>query len=206
MVSNKLYIEGGGNRSHQALRHAFKAFFENAGLKKRLPRIVAGRSRENTYKDFCRALKNAGEDGFIVLLVDSEGPVRSGITGWDYLKENDNWDRPVGTDDDQVHLMVQCMEAWFLADRTCLETYFGRGFNTCVLPGQSNDVESIPKDDLITGLENAARTAEKCKEDNRRTYDKGADSFKILEKLNHKLVYDASSHARRLIDVLRQKL
>ena len=205
MVRNKLYIEGGGNRSHQALRHAFRAFFENAGLKNRLPRIVAGGSRNSTYRAFCMALKNAGKGDFVVLLVDAENPVRSGITGWDHLRGEDGWVKPDGADDDQVHLMVQCMEAWFLADHQCLDNYFGQGFNTGALPG-GDDVEVIPKADLIAGLENAARTAEKCIEDNRRTYEKGADSFKILEKLNHELVCNASSHARRLIDVLRQKL
>ena len=54
MVSVTLCVEGGGNRSgDQALRHAFRTSSENAGLRGRLPRIVAGRSRENTYKVFC---------------------------------------------------------------------------------------------------------------------------------------------------------
>ena len=203
MVSNKLYIEGGGNRRHQVLRRAFSAFFERAGFQGRLPRIVAGGDRNSTYRGFCRALENAGQDDFVALLVDAESAVEPGATtGWDHLRERqeDQWARPAGADDDQVHLMVECMEAWLLADRTCLATYFGRGFDAGNLPGQRNDVEAIPKDDLITGLENATRDTEKG------TYDKGAHSFEILEMLDPELVCNASRHARRLIDVLHEKL
>ena len=33
----------------------------------------------------------------------------------------------MGATDEQAHLMVQCMEAWFLADRETLAAVFGRG-------------------------------------------------------------------------------
>ena len=212
-MSNKLYIEGGGDRKggralRRALRRAFGTFFENAGLRGHLLQIVAGGDGNRTYKGFCKAHRSAGRGDFVALLVDAEEPVKSGTTGWRHLRERkeNKLAQPDGAADDQVHLMVECMEAWFLADRTCLETYFWGGFKTHALPGQSNKVEAIPKDDLIAGLENAARTSEKCKKEKNRTYDKGKDSFKILEMLDPKLVCSASPHARCLIDVLNQKL
>ena len=36
--------------------------------------------------------------------------------------------------DEHVHLMVQCMEAWFFADTDSLAEYFGRDFNRNTLP------------------------------------------------------------------------
>ena len=202
MVGNRVYIEGGGNRDRdRVLRRAFGAFFENADLQERLPRIVAGHSRTKTYRGFCKAHSNAGKGDFVALLVDAESAVRPGATGWDHFRERkeDQWARPAGANDDQVHLMVECMEAWFLADRKCLATYFKSGFNARALPGQDN-VEAIPKKDLFAGLKNATRNTKKG------PYDKGKHSFEILEMLNPELVCHASPHAHHLIDVLRQKL
>ena len=202
MVSNKLYIEGGGTpKGDRALRRAFGTFFENAGLRERLPQIVAGGDGNRAYKGFCKAHRSAGRDDFVALLVDAEEPVKSGTTGWKHLRgrKKNKLTRPASANDGQVHLMVECMEAWFLADRTCLKTYFGRGFNTRRLPRRRN-VEAIPKKDLFASLKNATRNTKKG------PYDKGKDSFKILEMLDPELVCNASPHARCLIDVLRQKL
>ena len=200
MVSVTLCVEGGANsRQQRELKRAFKAFFEKANVQVRLLRVLPRGSRENAYKFFCATLKRAGDDDFVVLRVDAEISVNPDVTSWDHLRGEDGWARPAGVDDDQAHLMVQCMEAWFLADRKCLETYFGRDFNTRALPRRS-DVEAIPKKDLFASLKNATRNTAK------RGYDKGADSFKILEMLDPELVCNASPHACRLIDVLRQKL
>lgn len=39
-----------------------------------------------------------------------------------------------GAEDHSLHLMVQCMEAWLVADPDCLKAYYGRGFNERRLP------------------------------------------------------------------------
>ncbi|CAM2007289.1 hypothetical protein APED_11535 [Acanthopleuribacter pedis] len=50
MVGIHVYVEGGGDRNHlkTELRQAFTKFAKNAGLKGRMPRFIAGGSRENT--------------------------------------------------------------------------------------------------------------------------------------------------------------
>ena len=83
----------------------------------RMPSVVASGSRQEAFNDFCAAVKY----DFIVLLVDSEGPRGKGIQPHgQHLKTRDSWNQPSGATDDQVHLMVQCMEAWFLADKDSL--------------------------------------------------------------------------------------
>jgi hypothetical protein len=57
------------------------------------------------------------------LLVDSEGPVGKGSTPAVYLSARDGWDFTV-LRDNHVFLMVQAMEAWFLADRRALADYY----------------------------------------------------------------------------------
>ena len=88
------------------------------------------------------------------------------------------------------------MEAWFFADRNCLAQYFGQGFTPNALPAQQ-DVESIPKNDLMEGLQNASRHSETKGE-----YRKGRDSFAILERIDPNLVRQASPFANQLILLL----
>ena len=96
--------------------------------------------------------------------------------------------------------MVQCMEAWFLADLQTLSRVFGNGFRPSALPRRA-DIEQIPKRDLLRGLDNAARDSR-----TRRGYKKGRDSFQLLEELDPEKVTAASPHAKRLVDVLKAKL
>ena len=199
MVKAQLYVEGGGHKTQQArCRKAFRVFFEKAGLQGRLPRVFASGSRNNAYEDFCTALADEKVD-FAILLVDSEVAVNSNVASWSYLRQT-GWDKLTAAHDDQVHLMVQCMEAWFLADPRSLENYFGRNFSADDLPKEGN-VEAISKKDLLDGIKSATQ-----KTRNGKAYHKGNDSFKILQMLNPELICEASPRAKRLIDVLRQKL
>ena len=180
-MSTKVYVEGGGignKASRIACRSAFREFFRKAGLNGRLPRVVPGGGRRQTYNDFCTAFDDPRNDAFTVLLVDSEERVAEGVAPWTHLKHrrDDGWDRPTGATDEHAHLMVQCMEAWLLADRETLAAVFGKGFRAGVLPGR-RDVEGVPKQDVFAGLTNAARD---CR--TRRGYRKGRDSFEILAR------------------------
>ena len=198
-MSTGLYVEGGGDRkdSRTKCRRAFRGFLLNAGLEGRLPRIFASGSRQQAYDAFRHALGAARGDDLAVLLVDSEGPV--GIDGrpWRHLKDRDGWDKPAGADDDHVHLMVQCMEAWFLADRAALARYFGDGFNENSLPRLAA-VEEVSKHDLVRGLNAATRNSR-----TKGAYRKGRDSFALLADLDPDKVADASPHAKRFLEALR---
>lgn len=135
-------------------------------------------------------------DAFIVLLVDSEGPVDPRHTPWEHLRTRDHWNQPAAVADDQVHLMVQCMEAWFLADRDALTDFYGPDFNDNALPSNP-DIEHIAKTDVIRALENATRhTSTKGR------YHKTYHGFKLLGLIDPIRVRGASTHANRLCAVL----
>ena len=200
-MSVKVYVEGGGDRRElkTKCRRGFSEFFRKARLADRMPRIIAGGDRKKTYDSFCVALDKAADNDFIVLLVDSEEPVAEGSGPWLHLKKRDKWDKPPGAADENAHLMVQCMEAWFLADKDALTRYFGDGFNRNALPGLS-DIEDISKGDLENGLKNATQ---RCNPKGK--YHKGHHSFAILAELDPEKVTATSPHAKRLVNTLLGK-
>ncbi len=95
-------------------------------------------------------------------------------------------------------MMVQCMEAWFLADKDAIAQYFGAGFSSNALPSATN-IETVPKGDVARGLSEATRRSRK------RGYDKGRDSFALLGQLAPDKVEVASAHAKRLLETLRAR-
>ena len=163
-----------------------------------MPKIIPCGSREKTYDRFCIAINATKDDSFIVLLVDSEAAVASGDSPWEHLRKCDNkWIQPSAAADNSAQLMVQCMEAWFVADRQSLSVYFGRDFKADALPAR-DDVEAIAKSDLERTLRQASSSCSKG------AYRKGRHSFELLECLDPSKVMESSPHARRLIDALKQ--
>jgi hypothetical protein len=217
----KLFIEGGGNDNASLksnCRRAFSSFLKKAGLGDRMLRIVASGSRNRAYRDYKMAVEH-GERAF--LLIDSEAPVicpqqgeqgyvKADINTWkpwyhlekrtnDRGQEVDNWIKPSNGDDTDCHFMVQMMETWFLADIETLKDYYGKGFNENAMPKQK-DIESISKEKVLHCLEVAANKSKK------ETYDKGRDSFAILEKIDPQQVMAASPWARRFILILDEEM
>lgn len=194
----RVYVEGGGDSEllKRQCRAGFREFFKKAGLKGCMPKVIPCGSREKTYDRFCTAIKAAKDDSFIVLLVDSEAVVAVGDSPWEHLKKSDKWTQPPAAADNSAQLMVQCMEAWFVADRQSLGVYFGEDFKAAALPAR--DVEAIAKDDLLRTLKQASSSCSKG------AYRKGRHSFELLECLDPSKVMESSPHARRLIDTLRR--
>jgi predicted ATPase len=124
----KLFVEGGGDNDSlkTECRRAYAMLLEKAGFKGRMPRIVACGGRRNAFDQFATAV-GAGEGPPPLLLVDSEEPVETGDP-WEHVAHrlDDLWVRPAEATEDQLHFMVQCMEAWFLADRIASESFLGR--------------------------------------------------------------------------------
>ena len=193
-MTTKVYVEGGGDRNkalRTECRRAFRAFFEKAGLKQRLPQVVACGSRQRAYEDFRRACTSGVNEP--VLLVDSEGPVDQ-AGAWTYLRNKEGWRRPRNAQHNSAHLMVQCMESWFWADKQALANHYGPGLNRKLLTG--GDIEKIPKADVERHLHAATRQSQ------RGSYRKSRDSFAILGKIDAQSVCRASPHARRLVEKL----
>jgi hypothetical protein len=194
-VSVRLIVEGGGDGKDQRAecRRGFRNLLEKAGLVGRMPRIVAGGGRAETFRDFRCAL--AEQSGMPVLLVDSEGPVTV-ASPWQHLEHSDGWQHPSDTTDDHCHLMVQSMEAWLLADRRRLSEFFGKGFREGALPTRT-DVENVDKTHAVQALESATR-------DCAAGYRKGANSFHALAAIDPAAVRASSPWAERFFAAIER--
>jgi hypothetical protein len=162
MVTIKLYVEGAAQKSDakRALcREAFGTFFEAAGIARR-PRTVACGGRKQAYDAFVTAIKTAKSGELPLLLVDSEEAIADGLSNWQHLKVRDSWDRPNGALDDQVFLMVQVMETWFLADPSNLQRYFGQCFSDAALKAWPA-LEKVPKQTIYEVLKQATKNCGK---------------------------------------------
>lgn len=195
----KIYVEGGGDHNkalRTRCRQGFSAFFEKAGLEKRMPSVVVCGGRQQAYEAFQTAHLDNREDRFPILLVDSEAPVTA-ENSWGHVKNRvgDGWTRPQGASDDQLHFMVQAMEAWFYADKEALQQYYKNDFHVRAMSPRT-DVEDIPKAELFLGIRQATKDCRKGE------YSKGAHSFEILSKIDPARVRRSSAHADRLLSVL----
>ena len=193
-MSVRLYVEGGGDRNSKiACREGFRSFVRKAGAEGRMPKIIASGSRDEAFDDFNAAHAQRSETA--MLLVDAEEEVT--VSGsWAHLRSRDNWRRPTDASNDQCHLMVQVMESWFLADREALASFYQQRFRPQALPGNPNQVERVPKNDVKDGLERATRATAKGR------YHKGRHSFEILASLDPAKVTAASPYARKFVQTL----
>ena len=80
--------------------------------------------------------------------------------------------------------MVECMEAWIVADRQVLRGHYTQALQENALPGRANP-EDVPKLDLYDALERATRPA--------GGYSKGKDAFKLLQAVEPEILRAASS-------------
>ncbi|MDP8933893.1 MAG: DUF4276 family protein [Cyanobacteriota bacterium] len=197
----RIYIEGGGesNDTKARLRRGFSSFFKElvqvACSKKIKWNITVCGSRNNAFRDFKNALADH-PNAFIILLVDSEAPVKQ--PPWEHLKSRDNWDAPAGVDETHCYLMVQTMEAWFMADIDTLKKFYGQGFKENAIPKNIN-VETIEKDLLERSLKAASRDTKSKGE-----YQKIQHAAKLLEMLDVDKVRKASSECDRIFTTLTE--
>lgn len=159
-----------------------------------MPKPIACGGREQTFDMFQRALSDH-QDAINILLVDSEEYVADGVGPWSHLKACDHWDQPTGTTDEHGHLMVQCMEAWIIADRDNLPGYFGHGFKFDKVP-KWPDIQRVPKKQVLDALKSATKDSKKG------VYEKGPHSFKVLACLDPRVIRAACSHAERFFATL----
>lgn len=108
----------------------------------------------------------------------------------------DGWTKPSSAGDDQCHLMVECMESWFLADMNALANYFGQGFLATAMPSNTH-IERIPKSSVFYALKKATKDTK-----TKGAYAKGDHSFKILQAINPGLVTGGSPWAKRFVEYM----
>lgn len=191
MVSEiRIYFEG-----KKELRSGFHDFLieiiDQARAKRIRFDLIAGEGA--AVRDFMKALRTHKEAANI-LLIDSEGPDEGNL--FDRLKKRKDWTPPKDShiDESQVLWMVQCMEAWFLADTDALQAYYGQDFIQGKLPGERN-VEKIDKDLVLSSLKEAARNTKK------KRYHKTRHAPYLLARIDPEKVKKAH-HCRRAFNNL----
>lgn len=202
----KLYVEGGGKGTNKAatirMQQGFDSFFKelkDAAREKRISfRIIPSSDTETTYKDFMLS-RRASPESFNMLLVDSDEPVDKDKPARVFLQEkHKKWDLSEVAEE-RCHLMVQIMEAWFIADIDALKKFYGQGFNENAIPKTKN-VETVAKETLEKALK--AATAKTQKEE----YHKIKHGGRLLELIDSQKVREAAFRCREIFRVINEEL
>lgn len=193
----RVIVEGGGE-SNNALRaecrKAFKKFFAAGGIPEGRHIVEAAGKRGEAYHRFQKC--DPEQQSLTILLVDSESRQLPDSKAWEHLKTEDHWDRPDWATEDQCHLMVVCMETWFLADPDALQKIFKSNFVVKKLPNTIN-LETLEKSTVMNHLSavSSGLYSEKTK---------GQYSFRLLESLNPALVKQRCPSVKRLFKRLSE--
>ena len=200
MTGIAIYLEGGGHltSSKAALRQGMNEFLgpiRDQARRRRLTwNVVPCGSREGARDAFVHAVRTEPEI-FNVLLVDSEEPPQG--TACEHLRAHDGW--TLDSDPEALHLMVQSMETWIVADLDALRGYYRQGFLPNALPAH-RDLETVSKADIMRALEHATRRTQKG------AYLKIRHARDLLSTLDPALVMDRCRHCRRLFEILTARI
>ena len=175
-----------------ALLGPIKAMASDRGWRWKL--VLCG-GRHRAFRAYSKAV-GANEYAIVVLLVDSEVPVSA--TPVRHLEQQDNW-RLASAPTDSVHLMVQVMEAWILADGDALRGYYGAGLRLAALPRRRN-LEDVAKTDVLRAL--AQATSGTSKGD----YRKIRHASELLALLDPNVVRQRCPHFGRMWDWLQGRV
>ena len=189
---------GKGRDSKAALRLGLNQFLDDIKQEFRVLRrqwkLVCCGPRNEAYRAFRRAC-DQGDHAFVVLLVDAEGPVTAD-SPTQHLNARDGWNFD-GIEDRMVHLMVQTMEAWVVADGAELSRYYGQNFRRNALPNRQ-DLEQESKVDVDRALIEATRRTRKGR------YHKIRHASDLLARIDSAIVRLRCPHCNRMFDTLRQ--
>jgi hypothetical protein len=177
-VKAVIYLEGGGDSKelHTRCREGFRKLLAKTLPDGKMPKLVACGGRGDALARFQIALKNAHNDDFIGLLLDSEAPLTDIDAAWAHLQVFDKWTKPRNASDRQVLFMTTCMETWIVADIATLRTHYAQGFQERALPPLHN-LEERSREEIQGALERATRNCTNA-------YTKGKRSFAVLAELN----------------------
>ena len=196
-----IYMEGGGDGAagRRALRQGMDALLEPIKAVARNNawhwKLVACGGRDRALRAYRKAVE-ASDYAVVALLVDSEGPVSD--TPVRHLARRDRWQLAFAPPE-SIHMMVQVMETWILADQDALRAYYGARFRASALPGHGN-LEDLAKTDVERAL--ALATADTSK----GTYHKIRHASEILARLDRRLIGQRCPHFQRMWDWLWSRL
>ena len=196
-----IYMEGGGEKPggkielRQGMDSLLGALKDAARSKALRWKLVPCGSRKAAFSAFSNAI-NSGDDAFVVLLVDSEEPVSDRPN--QHLALRDKWDLAFA-DEDAVHLMVEVMETWIIADADALATYYGQGFRRNALPRREN-LENVSKRDVEHSLNRATEHTTKGR------YHKIKHASDLLQRIDVSKVRRRCRHCERLFNAVTKQI
>lgn len=201
MTKVTICMEGGGNNqvTKAALRRGMDEFLRDLkcmALEKRWKwRLIPCGGRQQAYDMFRNRRDRAREGETVILLVDAEAPVTA-PTSVEHLRarHGDGWDLK-GVDEDHVHLMVQTMETWIIADPDTLVAYYGPRFRANALPGRQ-DLEQENKTDVADALD---RATERTRKGRYHKIDHAADLLARIDPVRTRM---RCRHCERLFAAL----
>ena len=144
MSGTAVYMEGGGEtpEAKAAIRQGMGEFLhsvrESARRKHWRWKVVPCGGRVQTRDAFLNA-RNQDPGTHAILLVDAETAVNRSPK--QHLLARDGW-RLDDVPDSDIHLMVQVMETWIIADAEVLRAFYGQGFKDRALPRHA-DLEQV---------------------------------------------------------------
>jgi hypothetical protein len=199
-VRTRIYLEGGGDTRDTLARcrEGFRKLLENCGFTGRMPRLFASGGRGTAYDDFKTAHESSVAGDYVAMLIDSEEPMADIEKTWAHLAKYGPGKKPKGAHDDQVLLMVTCMETWIVADRAALAAHYGAELREKALSPLVN-LEDRQRHDVQDCLTRATR---KCG----NAYAKGKRSFEILKKLDPEALAKQLPSCARVRRILNKKL
>ncbi len=198
LVKVRLYVEGGPKSASANGMRLFRTSF-----KQHLAKLHSGLntlevspcgSTDDAIRDYARALRGHTQDRVLALLVDSESAVTAHSAAMHLQPKLDSARVPQQAREN-TFLMVQCMESWLVTDLSALEKCFGAIVKEVGFP-RNPDIEAVPKNDVLTALDDAARKTPTGR------YHKIRDGAKILANLDPARVAKRSAHARALHEFL----
>ncbi len=174
-----VYVEGGGkgdNNGKRACREGFGRFLQRAvGAS---VKIIPCGSRSEAYEDFRLALASPLHDA-VFLLVDAEDCVDEAHSKWRHVgqRADDRWSKG-DAEEDHLHFMCVCMEAWLIADLDALKDFYGPKLRSDALHPKQPALESVRKEDVARALKTATKDTGKGE------YHKTRHAFDLLAKVD----------------------
>ena len=198
----RIYVEGGPKGTHadglRRFKNGFKQHLARLDPRLHILDVSPCGSTEETIRDFARALREQRSDFIVALLVDSDAPVTADDPAIHLQTKLDSAKVPQNGRTN-IFMMVQCMEAWLVTDRTALEKCFGEKLRASALP-TNPDIEAVSKTDVLAALDAAVKPTPTGR------YHKVEHGAKILANVNPDRVGDRSWHAKNLHTFLRNTL
>lgn len=188
-----IYLEGGGDTSatKTSLRQGMDEFVRSLKTAARerglLWKLVACGGRQEAYQAFINSHRDTNYS-IRLLIVDAEAEVTNGPR--EHLRNRDQWNL-TAVPETSVHLMVQTMETWIIADQAALMRYYGADLLVNALP-QTTDLETVAKVDIARALAHATERTSKGR------YHKIRHATDLLKQVSPQTVQARCPSCRRM--------